>query len=273
MRSDLGVRCGAALALFALTACGRLGYQVVDDQELTTTADATADTNRVGSGGAIGTGSPAFDASEAQGGAGGAPLDAPVGATDASSDMSNGSDDSSSTDGPSSADAPATDAQDAAPNAASDAPDAASDARDATADATTAAMTVDDSVQGVGFNQFDYVGSGWLHCTACIIGATYYDMSDSWSNVTGDVVTLTFTGTQLKFYGVLDTLHGIGAASIDGGPETTIDFYSNMILGNQLLWTSPLLPAGIHTFALRVTGQKNRKSSDFFVTVDRVDVQ
>src|SRR5205807_961609 len=43
--------------------------------------------------------------------------------------------------------------------------------------------------------------------------------SNSWDNVPGEYVTFTFTGVQIKFYGVLDTQHGIGAVSLDGGRE------------------------------------------------------
>ena len=83
-----------------------------------------------------------------------------------------------------------------------------------------------------------------------------YDGSNSWDNATGDYVTFTFTGVQIKFYGVLNTLHGIGAVSLDGGSETMIDYYSAKRLADQLMWTSPMLPAGTHTFKLRVTGTK-----------------
>jgi hypothetical protein len=51
-----------------------------------------------------------------------------------------------------------------------------------------------------------------------------------------------------------------------------IDFYASTRNGNQLLWTSPTLPTGTHTFKLRVTGKKNPNSSDTFVVPDRVDI-
>lgn len=53
-------------------------------------------------------------------------------------------------------------------------------------------------------------------------GCLYKD-SNSWDNVTNDYVTITFSGTQIAFYSVLDPWGGIEAISIDGGSETNID--------------------------------------------------
>jgi hypothetical protein len=71
---------------------------------------------------------------------------------------------------------------------------------------------------------------------------------------------------------VQDTLHGIGAVSIDGGAETNIDFYSINRAGDVLLWTSPVLTAGYHVFKLRVTGTNNPSSTNYYVVPDRVDI-
>jgi transcriptional regulator with XRE-family HTH domain len=137
---------------------------------------------------------------------------------------------------------------------------------------------IDDSIQGNGPNQFHYVGNGWGHCAphhfACGArdSSTLYNLSNSWDTITNDYVTLSFTGVQIRFYGVLDPKHGIGAVSLDGGPETMIDFYAARRAGNQLLWTSPMLPAGTHTFKLRVTGTANAGASGAFVAIDRVDL-
>lgn len=131
-------------------------------------------------------------------------------------------------------------------------------------------ITVDDAVEGSGFDSFNYVGSGWQHCAAW--GSDLYDQTNSWDNVTNDYVTVEFQGIQIKFYGVKDPKHGIGAVSIDGGNETNIDFYSATRAGNQLMWTSPVLANGNHVFKLRVTGTKNASSTDYWVVPDRVDI-
>ena len=130
--------------------------------------------------------------------------------------------------------------------------------------------TLDDAVTGTGGNQFHYVGNGWEHCSNC--GSNLYDATNSWDNTTNDYVTVAFTGTQIKFYGVQDVLHGIGAVSIDGGTETNIDFYASTRAGDVLLWTSPVLAAGDHIFKLRVTGNKNPSSTNYYAVPDRVDI-
>jgi hypothetical protein len=248
-------RAGVVVGLFAATACGRVGYNLVDEEILPTVPSEAGDAASLDADGAL------LDAS----GESATP--------DVSSEAPDAADVAASLDASSSeisaADvAPVPDAvrQDASTPDVASAPDVAADV------GTGVVTTIDDSVEGSVLNQFHYVGTGWLHCTSCVIGATYYDQSDSWSNVMTDFVSFSFVGTQLKFYGVLDSVHGIGAASIDGGQETSIDFYDKQRLVNQLLWTSPVLPSGLHTFLLRVTGQKNKLSSDFFIAVDRVDV-
>jgi hypothetical protein len=130
--------------------------------------------------------------------------------------------------------------------------------------------TVDDAVQGTGTNQFNYTGGGWQHCANC--GSELFNGTNSWDNVTGDTVTVSFVGRQITFYGVRGPQHGIGAISIDGGPESTVDFFAANRAGNVAMFTSALLPAGTHTFRLRVTGTRNPSSTNTFVVPDRVDI-
>ena len=136
--------------------------------------------------------------------------------------------------------------------------------------------TIDDSVMGTGLNQFNYVGSGWSHGAVCpgynCRNTLPYNGSNSWDRIAGDYMTISFTGVQIQLYGIVDAHHGIGAVSIDEGIETMVDFYASVRQGNQLLWTSPTLPAGTHTFKLRATGNKHSKASNTFVVPDRVDI-
>jgi glucosylceramidase len=135
------------------------------------------------------------------------------------------------------------------------------------------ATSVDDSVQGTGQNQFNYIGSGWSHCTGCDNNAFgFFNGSNSWDNTSGDSITLTFTGTQILFYGVVGPAHGIGAVSIDGGPELTLDFYAATNAGNSLLYTSPLLSSGQHTLKVRVTGSQNSNATWNGINPDRIDI-
>jgi hypothetical protein len=138
--------------------------------------------------------------------------------------------------------------------------------------------TVDDSVTGTATNQFNYVGT-WGHCMACTTVSTppLHNASNSWAggvDASGtEYMTFAFVGSELQFYGVKDPRNGIGAASIDGGTETKIDFYAAVRAGDTLLYSSPVLAQGSHTFKLRVTSMKNASSAGTTITVDRIDVR
>jgi len=137
--------------------------------------------------------------------------------------------------------------------------------------------TIDDSVQGTGTDQFNYVGNGWGHCTGGCSGQSpdppdAYNGSNSWDNTVNDYVTIAFNGTQIKFYGVVGPPHGIGAFSIDGGSETMLDFYSPTEAGNTLLYTSQMLTPGQHTLKVRVTGNQNSNATWNGINPDRVDI-
>jgi O-glycosyl hydrolase len=139
----------------------------------------------------------------------------------------------------------------------------------------TGAMTeVDDSVQGSGLNQFNYQGSAWQHCTnGCWNDSSgLYNGTTSWDGTANDAVTMQFNGTRLRLFAVKDTNEGIGLVSIDHGPAREVDFYAAKRAGNQLLWESPQLPAGTHTFQLVVSGRKNPLSSANLIAPDRVEI-
>jgi hypothetical protein len=51
-----------------------------------------------------------------------------------------------------------------------------------------------------------------------------------------------------------------------------VDFYNAARQGNFLLWTSPALVPGTHTFRVRVTGTSNASATNTFVVPDRLDV-
>jgi beta-glucanase (GH16 family) len=138
---------------------------------------------------------------------------------------------------------------------------------------STNTLDVDDSVQGSDQNQFNYSGDGWQHCQNCDYQSVgFSDGSNSWDTTAGDSVSVTFTGTQIKFYGVVGPAHGYGQVSIDGGSAEQIDFYAPAEAGNTLLYTSPILSAGQHTFKLTVMGSQNEASTGGYVNPDRVEI-
>ncbi len=131
-------------------------------------------------------------------------------------------------------------------------------------------VSIDDSVQGAGQNEFNYTGPGWQHCTNC--GAMLYQTTKSLSSSTDDRASLLFFGTQLKFYGGMSPKGGLAELSIDDNPATSISFYSPVEQGNKLLWTSSILNDGPHTFNLHIIGTKVRASLGDEVAVDRVEI-
>ena len=128
---------------------------------------------------------------------------------------------------------------------------------------------VQDTVHGNGLNQFDYQGS-WSH--SLTNAADVGDGTNSYSSMTGDVARVRFAGTQIAFFGVTDVNHGVGAVSVDGGPEQFIDMYSADRALAVRLWQSPELPYGEHVFTLRVAGTMNSSSRYVWATVDRVEI-
>jgi hypothetical protein len=130
--------------------------------------------------------------------------------------------------------------------------------------------TVDDAVQGTGPNQFNYVGA-WTHVSGTNIPNCYLG-TVSYTDTANDTATISFTGTQIKFYIAQRNNRGIAAVSIDGGAETNVDEYAAQDAGNVLAYTSPVLAAGTHTFQVRNTGTHNPSSSGTRVDIDRVDI-
>jgi fibronectin type 3 domain-containing protein len=147
---------------------------------------------------------------------------------------------------------------------------AASNEASAAATGAVQTTTIDDSVKGTGLNQFNYVGS-WTNIVNTSIPNCYMG-TVSTTGVKNDYATLSFSGTQIKFYGALRSNRGIVGISIDGGPETLVDEYAAQDAGDVLLYTSPGLASGNHTFEIRNTGTKDASSSGTQADVDRVDV-
>ena len=135
-------------------------------------------------------------------------------------------------------------------------------------------VNVDDSVVGSGTNQFDFAGNGWTNCTvSCQVAyPSMYAATYSDSSYLNDTVSVSFSGTQIALYGVLDVDGGYGAVSIDGGTATNVDFYGPSRQGNQLVWTSPFLVPGTHTLSVKVTETNDGNSSGYDVRIDRAEV-
>jgi hypothetical protein len=173
------------------------------------------------------------------------------------------------TPGPSNPDGPATPEVPAPPDVAPDVPakpDAAMDVP-----AGEPARSIDDRVVGTGLHQINYTGLGWTWCGTCNEGPTLYADSNTWSEVANARATLTFEGSRIRVYGVRDVTHGIGAISLDGGPEFLIDFAGSPRSGNVVMFDANV-NTGRHQLVVRVTGTHSAGSTGTAVPIDRIGV-
>jgi hypothetical protein len=111
-------------------------------------------------------------------------------------------------------------------------------------------------------------GGTWSTST----GTGKYLSDDHFSAVTGSTYSITFVGTSLRLYSALASHHGIGAVSLDGGPESDVDFYAATRQEQALVYSTPTLSSATHTVTMRVTGRHNAASTGFVVTADRADL-
>ncbi|MBA4493321.1 hypothetical protein ACFO25_06370 [Paenactinomyces guangxiensis] len=122
-------------------------------------------------------------------------------------------------------------------------------------------LSIDHSNKGTGLHQFQFFGN-WSSGS-----------NDSWSNAVNAYYQVRFKGKQAKLYMSKAPNHGIAAISIDGGPETKVDLYSPSRQEEALVYTSPELPAGEHSIKVRVTGEKNEKATNSYVTADKIEIK
>ncbi len=124
----------------------------------------------------------------------------------------------------------------------------------------TTQIVVDASEIGTGLNQFSYTGTWQTNWTKPDIEPTTF----SWSTTENSEVTQKFYGTKIEVVGETWPSHGITAFSIDGGPESFYDQYSDPGATFVTLFTSPTLSLGEHTLKIRATGTANVSSSNVY---------
>ena len=134
----------------------------------------------------------------------------------------------------------------------------------------TPVFSVDDAVEGGGLEQFDY-SEGWTGRTVDNMTSRYAGTS-SWSNATGQSVTFRFEGSSVRLFGILDPKHGIGSVTMNGDAAGHADFYGNATGYNRLVYESPWLCPGTHDITITVAGDKHPASTDFFASLDRIQV-
>jgi hypothetical protein len=99
-----------------------------------------------------------------------------------------------------------------------------------------------------------------------------FNGSVTYSEVTGDWLRFSFTGSGIGYVYTEALNRGIGLVLIDGTERARIDEYSAQTKW-QVSRAFDGLGAGTHTFELRVTGVKNPSSKGVFVDLDEIVVR
>jgi beta-galactosidase GanA len=150
---------------------------------------------------------------------------------------------------------------------------------DATSTATVSTHLALNLSQTAGYTYDDpdsaltYTGT-WTHAGASS-GYTDgdYDSTESWSQTTGDSMSVTFNGTAVQWIGPKNNNGGIADVSLDGQQVATVDTYA--AAGKefqQVLYSTTGLTAGSHTLTISVSGNQNPASTADTVVVDAINV-
>jgi hypothetical protein len=86
-----------------------------------------------------------------------------------------------------------------------------------------------------------------------------------YSNNKNDYFEVRFKGVKIDVFATVASHHGTGMASIDGGPESKVNYKAAQRAEQVFVWGSPILPNREHVLKIRVYG-------DGVVTADRFDV-
>ena len=92
------------------------------------------------------------------------------------------------------------------------------------------------------------------------------------SETNGAKATLTFRGTEISWTGYRGRDGGIARVTVDGGPATTVDTYSQSDKVQAIVFTATGLADVTHTMTIEATGTRNAASTGRKVVVDAFDV-
>lgn len=114
----------------------------------------------------------------------------------------------------------------------------------------------------------DFSGS-WVH------GDTTFNWSGataSYTRLPEARVNFTFQGTRVRWIGMRSPRAGIARVYLDGVALGEVDLYSNKLAVPTAVFTSEVLPEGIHTLIIESTGTANPLATNRLVAVDAFDV-
>lgn len=104
-------------------------------------------------------------------------------------------------------------------------------------------------------------------------GPEHYSSTTSYSTTVGSTATFSFNGRQARVYGTTRDDRGKADIFVDGTYVTTVDCYTSVANYRQVIYETPVLPAGNHTLAVRVTGTYNpaATATDGEIVIDAFD--
>lgn len=103
-------------------------------------------------------------------------------------------------------------------------------------------------------------------------GPDKYGGDDHYSDRTGALATVRFTGTGVSVFGARAPWHGVAGYSVDGGPEHRVDMYAPTRADQQAILTVTGLSAAPHIVRVRVTGDRRPASAGPWISVDKIVV-
>ena len=117
----------------------------------------------------------------------------------------------------------------------------------------------------------DYSGN-WSHVMNQSYTGGDYDKTESFSDTTGDSMSVMFTGTAVQWIAPTASNHGIADVYLDGKQVATVDGYSPGTEFQQVLYSVSGLQNTTHTLKIVVSGTKNPASGGTFVSIDAINV-
>jgi beta-galactosidase GanA len=112
----------------------------------------------------------------------------------------------------------------------------------------------------------------WTHAANQNYTVGDFDGTESFSNTAGDSVSLTFTGTAVRWVTSKDANHGIADVYLDGALVGSIDTYGSSKQYQTVLYDVYGLSAGSHTLTVTVSGRQNPAASGSFISIDAFDL-
>lgn len=128
-------------------------------------------------------------------------------------------------------------------------------------------LKIDDNLdQGEGLNQIKYTAGTWNYAPSGPSDLRY-NHDDHYNLGTGrnDFFEVRFKGVKIDVFATTASHHGTGMASLDGGPESKVNYKAPQRGEQVFVWGSPILPNREHVLKIRTFG-------DGVVTADRFDV-